>query len=38
MKRQWLGRRIAAPGPFLALCLNQQQLVSAFAEDRKSVV
>lgn len=29
MKRQWLDRRIAAPGPFLALALNQQQLASA---------
>ena len=29
MKRQWLDRRIASPGPFLALCLNQQQLESA---------
>lgn len=29
MKRQWLDRRIAAPGPFLALCLNQAQLESA---------
>ena len=29
MKHQWLDRRIAAPGPFLALCLNEDQLVSA---------
>lgn len=29
MKRQWLDRRIAAPGPFLALCLNEDQLRSA---------
>ncbi|HEY8878290.1 MAG TPA: hypothetical protein VIN03_12040 [Roseateles sp.] len=29
MKRQWLDRRIAAPGPFLALCLTEDQLVSA---------
>lgn len=29
MKKQWLDRRIAAPGPFLALVLNQAQRESA---------
>jgi len=29
VKSQWLDRRIAAPGPYLALCLNERDLVSA---------
>lgn len=37
MKRQWLDRRISAPGPFLALCLNQDQLVSACSDLRMNV-
>jgi len=28
----WLDRRIAAPGPFLALCLNEDQLRQACAD------
>jgi hypothetical protein len=26
---RWLDRRIAAPGPYLALCLNEQQFAAA---------
>lgn len=32
MKRQWLDRRIAAPGPYLALCLTLKDLRAAFAD------
>lgn len=30
MKTRWLDRRIAAAGPYLALCLSQQELDEAF--------
>lgn len=30
MKTRWLDRRIAAPGPYLALCLSQAELDAAF--------
>ena len=29
MKTKWLDRRIAAPGPYLALCLSQEEFRSA---------
>lgn len=29
MKIEWLDRRIAAPGPYLALCLNEDQFKAA---------
>ena len=28
-KTEWLDRRIAAPGPYLALCLNEAQFAAA---------
>lgn len=31
MKTRWLDRRIAAPGPFLALCLSEQEFKAAVA-------
>ena len=36
MKRQWLDRRIAAPGPFLALCLKLKDLRAACADLEQS--
>lgn len=30
MRTRWLDRRIAAPGPYLALCLSQDELDEAF--------
>lgn len=32
MGHKWLDRRIAAPGPYLALCLNEKQFHAALAE------
>lgn len=29
MRTEWLDRRIAAPGPYLALCLNEDQFKAA---------
>ena len=36
MKRQWLDRRISAPGPFLALCLTEDDLHKACADLKVS--
>ena len=32
MKTRWLDRRIAAPGPFLALCLSQEEFDAALKD------
>ena len=34
MRTKWLDRRIAAPGPYLALCLSEEEFVAALKHLR----
>lgn len=38
MKTRWLDRRIARPGPFLALCLSEREFVAALQHLKFSQV
>jgi hypothetical protein len=38
MKTRWLDRRIAAPGPYLALCLSEEEFRAAILPLKSAVV